>query len=292
MTDGRTAVIGSVVSKDGTTIGYRQLGHGPGVVLLHGIMESAQSHMQLAEALADTFTVYLPDRRGRGLSGPQGSDYRLHKEVEDLDALLAKTGAHYAFGVSAGAIVCLQAALTLPAIHKVAVFEPPLIIDDSISTAFLKRFDEEMAEGKVVSALVTAMKGSQMGPPIFDVMPRWLLELLTRMMTASEEKKAKADDVTMRMLAPTLHHDFQLSVQTKGALESFSPISADVLLLGGTKSPAYFKVALDALEKVFPHARRVEFPGLSHGASGNTNRGGKPELVAQELRRFFGPNAR
>lgn len=39
---------GYVTSKDGTTIGYRQLGQGPGVVLLHGAMESAQSHMQLA----------------------------------------------------------------------------------------------------------------------------------------------------------------------------------------------------------------------------------------------------
>ena len=287
MSDARTAVTGSITSKDGTTIGYRQLGHGPGVVLLHGIMESAQSHIQLAEGLADTFTVYLPDRRGRGLSGPQGSDYRLEKEVEDLDALLTKTGAHYVFGVSAGAIVCLQAALTLPAIHRAAIFEPPLIIDDSVSTAFVERFDKEMAQGKVVSALVTAMKGSQMGPPVFNVMPRWLLELLTKMMTASEEKKAKADDVTMRMLASTLHSDFQLSVETKEALESFKAIRADVLLLGGSKSPAYFKVALDALEKVLPHAKRTEFPGLNHGASGNANRGGKPKLVAQVLRQFF-----
>jgi hypothetical protein len=144
-----------------------------------------------------------------------------------------------------------------------------------------------MAQGKVVSALVTAMKGSQMGPPVFNVMPRWLLELLTKMMTASEEKKAKADDVTMRMLASTLHSDFQLSVETKGALESFKAIRADVLLLGGSKSPAYFKGALDALEKVLPHAKRTEFPGLNHGASGNANRGGKPKLVAQELRQFF-----
>ena len=60
----------SVISADGTLIGYRQLGQGPGLVLVHGAMESAQSHMQLAEALADTFTVYLPDRRGRGMSGP------------------------------------------------------------------------------------------------------------------------------------------------------------------------------------------------------------------------------
>src|SRR5258708_5303263 len=77
---------GSVPSQDGTAIGYRQLGHGPGVVLVHGAMESAQSHLQLAEALADAFTVYLPDRRGRGRSGPYGNDYGIQKEVEDLDA--------------------------------------------------------------------------------------------------------------------------------------------------------------------------------------------------------------
>ncbi len=61
---------GSVSSADGTTIGYLQVGHGPAVVILHGSNESARSHTQLALALADAFTVYLPDRRGRGQSGP------------------------------------------------------------------------------------------------------------------------------------------------------------------------------------------------------------------------------
>jgi pimeloyl-ACP methyl ester carboxylesterase len=276
-----------ITSRDGTTIGYRQLGHGPGVVLLHGAMESAQSHMQLAEALADTFTVYLPDRRGRGLSGPYGNDFSIRKNVEDLDALLTKTDAHCVFGVSSGAIILLQAALTLPAFHKAAIFEPPLIINGSVPTDFLARYDREIAQGKVASALVTGMQGSQMGPPIFNVIPRWLLELLTKMMMASEDKKAKGDDVTMRMLAPTLHYDFQLVAESEGALESFRAIRAEVLLLGGSKSPAYLKAAVDALEKVFPHANRIEFPGLGHGASGNANRGGKPQLVAQELREFF-----
>jgi len=204
-----------------------------------------------------------------------------------MDALLIKTGAHYVFGVNSGAIIWLQAALTLPAIHKAAIFEPPLSINGSVSTAFVSRYDKEIAQGKVSAALITAMKGSQMGPPVFNVIPRWLLKLLTKMMMASEEKKARGDDVTMRMLAPTLHYDFQLVIETKGVLESFKDIRAEVLLLGGGKSPAYLKVALDALEKVFPHAKRIEFPGLNHGASGNSDRGGQPERVAQELRRFF-----
>jgi pimeloyl-ACP methyl ester carboxylesterase len=278
---------GSVISKDGTTIGYRQLGRGPGLVVLHGAMESAQSHMQLAEALADTYTVYLPDRRGRGLSGPYGSGYRIGEDVEDVDALLAKTGAHYVFGVSSGAIIWLQAALSLPAIHKAAIFEPPLLVDGSAPTAWLTRFDSEIAQGKVASALITGMKATQMGPPLLNLMPRWLLERLTTMMLASEEKKAIGGDVTMRMLAPTLHYDFQLVIEAHWALESFRAVRADVLLLGGSKSPAYLRAAVDALQKVLPHVARVEFPGLGHEASGNADRRGQPELVARELRRFF-----
>src|SRR5438552_19171634 len=94
--------LGSVISADGTTIGYRTCGQGPAVVILHGSNVSSQNFTQLAEHLSDAFTLYLPDRRGRGLSGPFGSDYCIQREVEDLDALLTKTGAQMAFGVSAG----------------------------------------------------------------------------------------------------------------------------------------------------------------------------------------------
>src|SRR5258708_20310545 len=52
---------GSVTSADGTTIGYRQLGHGPGVLLLHGTASSGYNHIQLAEALANASTAYLPN---------------------------------------------------------------------------------------------------------------------------------------------------------------------------------------------------------------------------------------
>jgi pimeloyl-ACP methyl ester carboxylesterase len=280
-------ITGSVTSKDGTTIGYRQLGRGSGVVVLHGAMESAQSHMQLAQALASDFTVYLPDRRGRGLSGPYGNDHTVTNDVEDMEALLAKTGAHFVVGVSSGAIIWLQAALGLSAIHKAAIFEPPLMVDGSAPTAWLMRFDAEIAQGKVASALITGMKGAQLGPPMLNLMPRWLLERLTTMMLASEDKKASGDDVTMRMLAPTLHYDFQLVIDMNGALERFGAVHTDVLLLGGSKSPAYLKAGLDALEKVLPQVRRVELPGLGHEASGNADRRGQPERVAQELRRFF-----
>lgn len=276
-----------VTSRDGTVIAYRQLGHGPGLVILHGAMETGLSHLELAEALADRFTVCLPDRRGRGLSGPVGPAYGMRREVEDVDALLTATGAHDILGVSAGALVALRAALELPAIRKAAIFEPPLSVNGSVRLDWIPLLDRELAEGRLDAALVTGMLGAQMGPAILRTLPRGLLELMTRQMMASEAKKAKPGDVTMRALAPTLRDDFQLVAEMADTLDDYHAIPAEILLLGGTKSPAYLQFAVESLAKSLPGARRVVFAGLDHGATGPRKMGGKPELVARTLRDFF-----
>lgn len=283
---------GAVTSRDGTTIGYRRLGDGPGLVVLHGAMESSSSHLQLAQALADAFTVYLPDRRGRGLSGPYPADYSVRTEVDDMDALLSKSGAQYVFGVSSGAIIWLNAALELPAIRRAAIFEPPLLIDETKSPPLMRRFDDEIARGRVAAALITGMRAARLAPPMFDRIPRWILERMTQAMLASEDKQAATGDVTMRMLAPTLHYDFELVLGSQGALDRFAAITADVLLLGGSKSPSFLTESVDALARVLPRAERVTLTGLGHAASGNagdqtTGRDADPARVARELRRFF-----
>lgn len=84
---------GSVTFKDGTRIGYRHMGNGPGIIHIHAA-NSSQHFMKLGgAALSEVFTVYIPDCRGRGLIGPIGEDYSIQKKVEDLDTLLNKTGA-------------------------------------------------------------------------------------------------------------------------------------------------------------------------------------------------------
>jgi pimeloyl-ACP methyl ester carboxylesterase len=276
----------SATSRDGTVIGYRRLGRGPGIVLLHGTMSSGQNHVELAETLADDFTVYLPDRRGRPLSGSFGKDYGIHREVEDLDALLQKTGVEYVLGASTGGIVSLEAALTLP-VRGVAIWEPPLFQDQSVPAAIWTRTDEEMARGDGAAALVTGMKGAQMGPRIFKVMPRWLLEWLTARFMASEDRKERGDYLPMSALAPTLPYDFQLVVESSGRLERYRAVDAEVLLLGGSRSPQYLKDALDALERLLPRVEHIQFPGLDHAASWNADRGGRPELLAQQVHSFF-----
>jgi pimeloyl-ACP methyl ester carboxylesterase len=283
--------IGSVISQDGTVIGYRQYGHGLGIVLVQGAMGTAQNFSHLAELLSESFTVYVPDRRGRGLSPlPFREDYTIQRDVEDLEALLVKTDTHHVFALSSGAVIGLTAAITSKTIHKLAAFEPPLFLKAPMPTAELARFNRAMAQGNLGAALTAAGKAVQL-VPIMNYIPGWLLTFLSNRMLASEAKQPKGDDLTLRELTLTLQYDFRVVTEMHGAPERWRAIGAEVLLLGGSKSPAYLSSDLDALEKVLPHVARMEFPGLGHAASWNydkrRNPTGNPEPVAQMLRRFF-----
>jgi pimeloyl-ACP methyl ester carboxylesterase len=274
---------GSVTSKDGTIIGHRKLGLGPGIILVHGGMQASQNLMKLATDLSDTFTVYIPDRRGRGMSGAPGAGYGIRKECEDIEALMTRFRVQNLFGLSSGALISLQAALVIPAIRKVALYEPPLSINHSTPTGWVKRFDGEIAQGKFAAALVTVLRGLR-ASPVFLRMPQFLLTPFVKLALANQAKGARRDEVPLKTLIPTMHFDAQLVLETEGALESFKAVNAEVLLLGGGKSQQYLRLALDALSAVLPHVRRVELEGLDHLGPDNS---GKPERVAQELRRFF-----
>ncbi|MFI6317714.1 alpha/beta fold hydrolase [Nonomuraea sp. NPDC050556] len=273
-----------VTSADGTTIGYLTLGHGPGLVISHGGMGSSHNHLEQARALADAFTVHLPDRRGHGMSGPWREDDHLLQDVQDLDAVLAATGATNLFGLSTGGLIALQAALTLPAVRKLAVYEPGL---STAPTGWVPRFERELAQGRTSAALTTAMLGAQMGPSFFSYVPRRLLELLTDRVMRKEDRDGAGGYIPLRDLAPTLRHDARLLIETHDLLDDFRGLRTEVLLLGGSKSPAFQRAALDALERVLPRSRRTELAGLGHAGPWNADKGGDPERVAAELRGFF-----
>ena len=59
--------------------------------------------------------------------------YAVEREVEDIDALITEAGGSaFVFGHSSGAVLALEAARLLKdRIEKLAIYEPPFIIDDS-----------------------------------------------------------------------------------------------------------------------------------------------------------------
>lgn len=100
----------TVTSADGTTIRYTTLGTGEAVIVVGGVLSTARDYMGLGRVLAESFTVHVMNRRGRGASGSQGPNYSTERECEDLLALQAQTGAERVFGHSYGGFVAIQAA--------------------------------------------------------------------------------------------------------------------------------------------------------------------------------------
>jgi pimeloyl-ACP methyl ester carboxylesterase len=284
---------GAVPSAAGTTIGYLQVGQGPGVVILHGSNESARSHTQLALGLADDFTVYMPDRRGRGRSGPHQAGHGLRTEVEDLQAILAASGASKVFAVSIGGLIALEAARAGPGIRQLALYEPAILTaaDKDRYTSWVPRFDQEMSQGQVAAAMITSMFGCDLAPPAFKIMPRRLLEAMTSAAMKKEDAAAAPDDATMRKVAPTLRYEGLLLAETAGTVSRYASVTADVLLMGGDlKRPAFLRPAFDACARTLPHHRQARFPGLDHGASGDpgpANRGAQPAVLTPDIRSFF-----
>jgi pimeloyl-ACP methyl ester carboxylesterase len=276
-----------VTSSDGTKIGYRQKGSGPGLILVHGGMGSSQSFMTLATLLSDDFKVYIPDRRGRGLSGPVGKNYSILKEIDDLDAIIKKTNAHYIFGLGSGAIIAIKSSLYLPSIKKVALYEPPLATDHSMiekHNLYMQRFDQEIGKGELGSAFVTVLEDLEIMPSPLKYIPRFLLVLFFTIAIKEDAKTVKENDVPLMELIPTQHFDFQLIIETEGSIVDFKGVNSQVLLLGGSKSPISLKHSLDKLNNVLVCAERVEFRGLGPEAPIDNN---QPEQVAQELRKFL-----
>jgi pimeloyl-ACP methyl ester carboxylesterase len=283
------STVHTVVSADGTEIGYELRGSGPGLVLVQGTMGTAYNFRDLAEALAPTFTVVLPDRRGRGHSGPGRSPYALDRELEDLASVLDATGARRVFGLSSGAIIALWTAARRPgALDAAAAYEPPLFpTRESLPQRELAGFDAAMAAGRLPTALVLAMKAGQFAPPAIAAVPTPLLAPLVGLGLRREAKHPPAGYATMAELAPALVHDFALLREVAGHSEHLRDVAVPTLLLGGSRSQTYLKRGLDLAADALPTGRRVELPGLDHGAAWNADRRGNPAPVAAELVRFF-----
>ena len=118
-------------SSDGTVIAFERYGDGPSVVLVGGALTDRSSTRDLARLLAPTCTTFCYDRRGRGASG-DSPPYSADLEVEDLEALIIHVcGRASVVGIGTGGSLALRAAAEGVAMDRIAVYEPPYIVDDS-----------------------------------------------------------------------------------------------------------------------------------------------------------------
>ncbi|MBN9241067.1 MAG: hypothetical protein BGO97_15250 [Micrococcales bacterium 70-64] len=277
-----------VLSSDGTPVGLRSVGSGPGLVIVHGAMQSGVSQLELATLLSPTHTVHLMDRRGRG-TPPATSTAQ---EVADLSAVLARTGATDVLGISSGAIIAARAALAGAPVERLALFEPPIAVGPSAHSSvrldLVAPFRAALQGGDVPRAMAIAMKVAQMGPSWMFGLPTPLLTAVSRRMLTDDDRSEPAPGAShLRELAHALTADFTVVTENAGTAADFAGITIPTLLLEGTRTRPYLRTAVAALAAELPHARRVELPGLGHGATQDRAQWGRPDLVAPHLLEFF-----
>jgi pimeloyl-ACP methyl ester carboxylesterase len=273
------ATLSTIVSDDGTDLSVHTLGEGPGVVIVGGAFRSATDYLALARERADTATVHVLDRRGRGGSGPQGPSYSLDRECEDLHAVARATGARAAFGHSYGGLVVLETAVRSTAFDRVAVYDPGIAVAGSIPVAWLAGYRRLLDSGDERGAFACFVQGAGGAPAFVARLPRWYLKGVLRVAIRGEHWQRYA-----RLLDSAYYEHVEVNRADTGSLDRFGSVAADVLLLGGRRSPAHLShQLLPALARVLDRATVEIIDGLDHFAPDEK----APDVVAERLIPFL-----
>jgi pimeloyl-ACP methyl ester carboxylesterase len=118
------------VRANGLSFHVQELGHGPTVVLIHGMFlgNLASWYFSVAPILAARRRVFMYDQRGHGRSERAPTGYDLATLAADLHALVARNAGELDLvGHSYGALVALRFALEHPQrVRRLVVVEAPL----------------------------------------------------------------------------------------------------------------------------------------------------------------------
>ena len=266
-----------VLSRDGTKIGYLSVGSGPSVLVIPGVLSMAADYATFARALSEHFAVHTIERRGRGQSGPQGEDYSIFKECEDVLALQKETGAALLVGHSYGGLVALEVARSNNAFRKIAVYEPGVSIDGSMPTAWMPGYEKKLAENRNVDALVEFTLAD--APPRIQRMPRWLMKSVFLVLVSCSRQYRQMLDLLDQNL-----REWREIARLDSSCEHYREIASGVLLMyGGKSDSAAVTLAMERLAAILPHSETKEFPRLDHFGIERT----APREVSKSVSDYF-----
>jgi pimeloyl-ACP methyl ester carboxylesterase len=255
-----------IVSKDGTTIGFRRSGTGPPLLLVHGTTADHRRWATISPRFEPDFTVYAMDRRGRGMSG-DAPEYELMREAEDVAAMVeAQNEPVFVLGHSFGGLICLEAARLTDGISRMILYEPdaptegpsfPLEVVDRIQ-ALVARGESEAAI-EVLFREIVKMPEPELGS--YRQLPMWKV-------------RVQLAGTVARELAVLQNYQFQV--------DRFAGLETLTLLLLGSDSPPSAREATEKVAAALPNSKIIVLPDQGHIAMDTA-----PELFAREVRRFL-----
>jgi pimeloyl-ACP methyl ester carboxylesterase len=259
----------TTLSKDGTRIAYDKTGQGPALIIVAGAFQDRMAMSAYAGSLSQHFTVYNYDRRGRGESGDT-PPYTVAREIEDIDALIREAGeSAFVFGGSSGGVLTLDAAAHGSNITKLAIYEPPFVVDDSrgpVPENIVDQLKDMIAAGRRGDAAETFMtKGSLMPADVVAGMrtqPFWS---------------------GVEAVAHTLVYDAMIMEGTMQGtplpVDRWASITIPTLVIYGGAGPSWSHNAAEAIIEVLPHAERRTLEAQFHDL--------RPEVLTPVLEKFF-----
>lgn len=255
-----------VTSGDGTRLACQVAGEGPPLVLVHGTGGAAARWGRLVPALAERYSVYAMERRGRGASG-DAADYAIEREFDDVAAVVGGLpGPVNLLGHSFGAICALEAARRVPNLHRLILYEPPIVVEPVASLEDVERLEGLLAAGDRAGVLLTFMR---------DIvrMPANELELYT----SSPAFPARV------AAAHTLPREVRAQRAYRFRPELFAAVQTPACLLLGGNSPHYFHTATELIAAALPTSQVVVLPNQQHIAMDTA-----PEMFLAEVFSFLG----
>ena len=260
----------TVISKDGTQIGYSKIGSGPALILVDGALGSRGmfgGEDPFASAFAGSFTVVTYDRRGRGESGDT-LPYAVEREVEDIEALIDAVGGRASlYGVSSGGALVLEAALRLGnKVEKIAIYEVPYNDEPAAQQAWTE----------YVRSLGELLASDRKGDAV---------ALFMRLVGASEQDvegmRSSPMFAALESVAPTLAYDHTALLGQDAAVpvERAARVTQPALIMDGGASFPFMHATALKLAQVMPNARHCTLPGQTHEVS--------PDAIAPVMIEFL-----
>jgi pimeloyl-ACP methyl ester carboxylesterase len=257
----------TVASKDGTPIAFERCGSGPPLVLVHGTTASHTRWLPVLPALAEEFSVYAIDRRGRGASG-DADNYAIEREFEDVAAVVDSLDEPVnLLGHSYGAICALEATLLTGNVAKLILYEPPVAVSgalaarDDVSLRLHALLDAGDREGVVATFMQEVVGMPDHELQRYKALPAWPARVAA---------------------AHTLPREDQGQKQYRFLPERFAQMRVPTLLLLGGDSPVAFGDATRAVDAALPDSRIAVLPGQQHIAIDTA-----PELFTGEVLAFL-----
>jgi pimeloyl-ACP methyl ester carboxylesterase len=240
----------TATSADGTQLAYDQFGTGSPLIMITGAFNDRTTTDPLSRALAERYSVFNYDRRGRGDSGDT-QPYAVQREIEDLAALIDKAGGAAAvFGYSSGANLAIKAAAGGLPITKLALYEPPFNPDDTYPTLPNDLYDQ-------LTALVSAGRRGE-AVELYQTVAVGIPEQVVVQMRQAPFRPA------LEAIAHTLAYDAAIVGNRSLPAAMMGSIQTPTLVICGEDTAPFMHAAARAVTDALPNGRLIILAGQGH----------------------------